>query len=162
MKLINRCLFLWLISSRVFAKPASSVDADVASGASASIPHNASIPDVTVWRQFGVHVLGNTAVFENVLVYCFGVFVVSLEYSLLKKSKASAEDILRVFTITLVIILSLTMLTSGSETAEYTPIIGLFGTIIGYLLGAKQNAPRSPTGNDRGDGGDANGSDQTG
>ncbi len=70
------------------------------------------------------------------MVYIFGFFVIGIEFLLLRKAKARPEEILRVFTLTLIIILSLTVLTSGSDKAEYTPIIGLFGTIIGYLLGA--------------------------
>lgn len=95
-------------------------------------------------RSFVSHVLTNTAVFEAIMIYVFGLIVVVLEYVLLRKAQAKPEEVLRTFTITLIIILSLTVLTNGSERAEFTPIIGLFGTIIGYLLGSKGERSRKP------------------
>ena len=77
------------------------------------------------------------------MIYVFGFFVVAIEFVLLRRSRARPEEILRVFTITLIIVLSLTVLVNGSEKAEFSPVIGLFGTIIGYLLGSSNARPRA-------------------
>jgi hypothetical protein len=117
-----------------------------ANAAESDVVKATDVPEnVGPWSHFVYKVLGNTAVFESIMIYVFGIFVVSLEYVLLKRANAHPEAILRVFTITLIIVLSLTVLNSGSDKTDFTPIIGLFGTIIGYMLGSSRQVPRSPT-----------------
>lgn len=46
------------------------------------------------------------------------------------------EDVLRNFTITFIIMGALFGIASGFSASQLTPVIGLFGAIVGYLLGA--------------------------
>jgi hypothetical protein len=124
-------IFKWVVITNVAAAAQTTKPA----------PANAG-DDLPPWSHFVYKVLGNTAVFESIMIYIFGIFVVTMEYRLLKRANATPESILRVFTITLIIVLSLTVLNSGSDKTDFTPIIGLFGTIIGYMLGSAR--PASP------------------
>jgi hypothetical protein len=63
----------------------------------------------------------------------------ALEYRLLKQSGSKPADILRVFSLTLIIVGTIFALTSGFDSQQIAPAIGLFGTLAGYLLGRHQS-----------------------
>ena len=73
-------------------------------------------------------------------VLTFGVLVLILQVILLWRAKASAEDVLKNLTVTLVMTLGVCALTLGYNQEQIAPIIGLFGTIIGFLLGQRTRA----------------------
>src|SRR4051812_40403855 len=56
---------------------------------------------------------------------------------LLRAKRANPDDVLRTFAVTLVIIGSLFAMTAGFSSAQIAPIVGLFGTIIGYITGRR-------------------------
>jgi len=60
-----------------------------------------------------------------------------MEYFLLRKLTAGlkAEDILRVFGVTLINLGTLFLVTAGYNSNQIAPAMGLFGTVAGYLLG---------------------------
>jgi len=64
----------------------------------------------------------------------FGVFVILIAAFLIRSGK-SAESILRVFGTILIIVTSLFLVVAGYGNEQITPVIGLLGTIAGYLLG---------------------------
>ena len=70
-------------------------------------------------------------------VLSFGVLVIFLEFYLIKsvKDKIAPQDILLIFTITLILVGTLFLIASGHTSQQIAPVLGLFGTIIGYLLG---------------------------
>ena len=70
-------------------------------------------------------------------VLSFGILVVFLEFQLIKsvKNKIEPQDILLIFTVTLILVGTLFLITSGHSSQQIAPVLGLFGTIIGYLLG---------------------------
>jgi len=59
-----------------------------------------------------------------------------MQFLLLKKiTKLRAEDTLRVFGVTLILMGTLFFITAGYNSSQIAPAIGLFGTVAGYLLG---------------------------
>ena len=76
------------------------------------------------WEQLGL----------SLAVLLFGVFVLLIEYRLLSKVAASADSILRTLTVTLIVVVSLALVSSSYGASQITPVLGLFGTIVGYLL----------------------------
>jgi hypothetical protein len=79
----------------------------------------------------------------EVLVFGFAVLVA--EFLLLRRAKITAEEALRVYAVSLIIIGTLFAITAGFDSNQIAPAMGLFGTIAGYLLGkrvpAKASAP---------------------
>jgi len=77
------------------------------------------------------------------IIACCALF---LEFWLLRNVKGiKAEDILRVFGVTLIILGTLFFVTAGFNANQVAPAIGLFGTVAGYLLGRSIRHNESPT-----------------
>ena len=71
------------------------------------------------------------------VVVGLGVLVlVSLSITLIK-TRASADDTIRAYTLTLIIIGTLLLICASYSNDQIAPAIGLFGTVAGYLLGRK-------------------------
>ncbi len=75
----------------------------------------------------------------SLLVLIFGVVVFLLQFFLIWQKLFSPNQSLRAMTITLVIISSLFVISAGFTSDQITPITGLLGTIVGYLLGSNQS-----------------------
>ena len=73
-------------------------------------------------------------------ILLFGLGVVVIEFLLLRKAHVTAEEALRVYGVTLIIVGTLFAITAGFDSNQIAPAMGLFGTIAGYLLG-KRAAP---------------------
>lgn len=69
----------------------------------------------------------------SILLFTF--FALLLAAVLLWKKQSSALEVLRLFGVTLIIGLSSFLLVAGYSDEQLTPIVGLFGAIVGYLLG---------------------------
>jgi len=65
--------------------------------------------------------------------------------------KRSAEQILRTFGILVIIFAAVFLVIAGYSDTQITPVIGLLGTIAGYLLGRKIETP-SANGGQKGQG----------
>jgi len=63
--------------------------------------------------------------------------VIFIEFWLLRRSALRADDVLRTFSLTLIIIGTLFFVTAGFDNNQIAPAMGLFGTIAGYLLGRR-------------------------
>jgi hypothetical protein len=74
-------------------------------------------------------------------VLLFGVVVALLEYVILRTRSVSAEDTLRVYAVTLIIVGTLFAITAGFDSTQIAPAMGLFGTIAGYVLGRRSIPP---------------------
>lgn len=68
-------------------------------------------------------------------ILLFTLFALLLAAALLWKKQCSALEILRIFGVILIIGLSSFLLVAGYSDEQLTPIVGLFGAIVGYLLG---------------------------
>ena len=64
------------------------------------------------------------------------VVIVALTISLRTKS-ATPDDVIRAYTITLIITGTMVLICAGYSNDQIAPAMGLFGTIAGYLLGRK-------------------------
>ena len=78
----------------------------------------------------------------------FGIFVVTLQHLQMRQKNVSAQDGLRMYSITLILIGTLFIITAGFSSLQIAPAMGLFGTVAGYLLGRSdsQTAAKSDPG----------------
>jgi hypothetical protein len=74
-------------------------------------------------------------------VLLMGAIVLTLLFLLVRTRRVPADAILRTITVPLVVISALFMVTAGYSTSDVAPVIGLLGTIVGYLLGDRRTAP---------------------
>lgn len=68
------------------------------------------------------------------IVVLFGTFILACATYLIKREK-QADQILRLFGTILIIIGSLFLIVAGYSEKQIAPVIGLLGTIAGYILG---------------------------
>lgn len=78
-------------------------------------------------------------------ILIFGFAVIAVQYLLLKNAKVTAEESLRVYAVTLIIIGTLFAITAGFDSNQIAPAMGLFGTIAGYLLGRRTAQGGTPS-----------------
>lgn len=74
----------------------------------------------------------------SIIVVSFGAFI-CLCITLLIIKKHPAENILRPFGTILIVIGALFLIVAGYSEQQISPVIGLLGTIAGYLLGKDSN-----------------------
>ena len=82
----------------------------------------------------------------SAMVLFFGLVVFLLEYLVLTKNDITitSYNILSIFSITLIVIGTMFLLTSAYSVRQIAPAMGLFGTIAGYLLG-RGSIKKGPT-----------------
>ena len=73
-------------------------------------------------------------------VACVGITSLLIQYSMLSKVATTASDIIKGSVLVLIITLSVSSLIFGFDDKQIAPIVGLFGTIIGFLLGKADSA----------------------
>ena len=93
-----------------------------------------------------VSLLGNGEFMLSLIILVFGAFVIFMQFILLKKARPTATpaDIMRVFSITVIIVGVCLAMTAGYRTEQVAPVLGIFGTIAGYLLGYMARPPGQP------------------
>src|SRR5262249_14627533 len=81
------------------------------------------------------------------LIIAFGLMVLGLYiYAIRNISNRRPEDVSRALIVITVITGSLVLITAGYSNEQIAPAFGLFGTVIGYMLGRmSQAAPGAPT-----------------
>lgn len=89
----------------------------------------------------------------SVLILIFGALVILAQFQLLKHLRSTANDVLKIFTLSLIIVGTLFSITAGFDAQTVAPAMGLFGTIAGYLLGRRNdtndNIPHQQAGEKR-------------
>lgn len=78
----------------------------------------------------------------STVVLIFGLIVCFLAAMLLRQGK-SAESILKTLGTILIIVAALFLVVAGYGTDQIAPVIGLLGTIAGYLLGKSHTENKS-------------------
>lgn len=76
------------------------------------------------------------------------IIIVLLIYSITRYTEAKPEDISRPVIVVTVIVSALILVTAGYSNEQIAPAFGLFGTIVGYILGRLSSSgspPRSST-----------------
>lgn len=87
-----------------------------------------------------VTLLTNREFLLSIIVLTFGLSVLIFQYALLKHSNASANDVIKGLSLTLIVVGVLFSMTAGFDAQTIAPAIGLLGTIAGYLLGRKDDS----------------------
>lgn len=77
----------------------------------------------------------NTQFISLCLILVFGIVVLILQAVLLSKSAAGPSEVSRVTLATLVVTLATASLILGFSDKQLAPVLALFGSIIGFLLG---------------------------
>ena len=85
------------------------------------------------------------------VVLVFGIVVIGICAWLMRKSTPSSEAILRVFGTVLIITGALFLVVAGYSDKQMAPVMGLLGTLAGYLLGksperSESDGKRKPEG----------------
>jgi hypothetical protein len=85
-----------------------------------------------------------------ILVMVFGITIAALQYALIRKRNFSANDIMKIFAVTLIITGTLFLISAGFGDTQIAPAMGLFGTVAGYILG-RSTADKESSTTDRSD-----------
>ncbi|PSR15043.1 MAG: hypothetical protein DA408_16345 [Bacteroidetes bacterium] len=72
-------------------------------------------------------------------VLVFGMIVILAQALIISRRQEPLSQSLKYLSITLIIVGSLFLVTAGYGNAQIAPIIGLLGTVAGYLLGRTQS-----------------------
>lgn len=76
----------------------------------------------------------------SLVILVFGFIVLMAEFLLLRKVPCNAEQLLRIFGITLIVMGALLIIPAGFNAQAIAPAMGLLGTIAGYLLSQRSTA----------------------
>jgi hypothetical protein len=93
--------------------------------------------------DLGIHAspLSQNDVYLAYATLGFGLLALVLQLYAMRSIHSSAEDVLRTFSVTLVITLTLFLIASGWDNNKIAPAMGLFGTLVGYVLGRRSSTP---------------------
>lgn len=72
-------------------------------------------------------------------ILIFGLVILLTMAFLIWKKSTNLTESFKYFCLVIVILVSLLLMTLGYSSSQITPVIGLLGTIAGYLLGKTQN-----------------------
>ncbi|WP_299413068.1 hypothetical protein [Acaryochloris sp. IP29b_bin.148] len=82
-----------------------------------------------------VPLLSDREYFLSIAVLIFGILVIASEVYLLRNSSDEPRMILLVIVTTIIVLAGLFIITAGLSTEQVAPAFGLYGAIVGYLLG---------------------------
>ena len=74
--------------------------------------------------------------FLTISVLAFGLIVIII-MAVLVLQKSQTGDVLRLFTVPMVIVAAVFLVVTGFSNSQITPVIGLLGTLAGYVLGVQ-------------------------
>jgi hypothetical protein len=94
--------------------------------------------------------LSSREIWLSGFILIFGLAIVVIEYALLKPVVHDhISEIFKIFTVTLIIIGTLLLITSGFNSQQIAPALGLFGTIAGYILAKVETGQMRREGHDK-------------
>lgn len=88
----------------------------------------------------GAHFLSSIEGELSLVVIGLGVVVMMALFFTLRSKQASADDAIRGYAVTLIIIGTMVLICAGYSNDQIAPAMGLFGTLAGYLLGRRGNS----------------------
>jgi len=84
-----------------------------------------------------------TEIYLSLGVLLFGIVILVLEvFVLLRQKQGWGVNSTRIVGLTLVVIAGVFLITAGYSESQIAPMIGLLGTIVGYLLGKSDSSPK--------------------
>lgn len=99
-------------------------------------PRDAAAAPTPSTVEAGGGYLSSPEIMLTLMVIGLTLVALTMQYLLLKKTtRLKAEDTLRVFGVTLILMGTLFAITAGYSSSQIAPAVGLFGTVAGYLLG---------------------------
>jgi hypothetical protein len=150
---MNEPIFVRRLAARAAALVAFAVIAVTVAFAQSPPPNPPENPTTGAGNLTGVSFLSSREFMLTLGLIIFGLIVLGLEYALVRNRVGDKiEDLTKFFIVTLIIIGTLVLIGAGLKSADVAPVIGLFGTIAGYVLGRNE---RSPNGAQPKDGGGA-------
>jgi hypothetical protein len=82
--------------------------------------------------------------FLTISVLAFGLIVIVI-MAVLVSQKSQTGDVLRLFTVPMVIVAAVFLVVTGFSNSQITPVIGLLGTLAGYVMGVQsQKSGQTP------------------
>jgi hypothetical protein len=82
--------------------------------------------------------------FLTLSVLIFGLVIIII-MAILVLNHSSAGEVLRLFTVPMVIVAAVFLVVTGYSQDQITPVIGLLGTLAGYILGVQSQKTVSQT-----------------
>lgn len=140
---IVRLVVLLLISGAASASHAQNPSPSLRSGSNTEVGSNqpgseaagasdAPPPSVSAGGMY----LSSREFIITVVASGVGLVTLVMEFLMLRRLPTlRAEDILRVFAVTLILAGTLFFIAAGFDSNQIAPAMGLFGTVAGYLLG---------------------------
>jgi uncharacterized membrane protein len=92
------------------------------------------VPKAPIWWST------TNAMTMSATVLIFGTLVIVFATYLIRRGKSS-EAVLRIFGTLLIIVIAVFLVVAGYSDTQISPVMGLLGTVAGYLLG-KENRER--------------------
>jgi hypothetical protein len=90
----------------------------------------------------------SNAMTTSAAVLVFGCLILVLVSTLLYKGR-SADDLLKIFGTIVIVIFATFLVVAGYSNTQIAPVIGLLGTIAGYLLGSRDKDVEKKDGDDK-------------
>jgi peptidoglycan/LPS O-acetylase OafA/YrhL len=76
-------------------------------------------------------------------ILVFGLLVLALMAALVAKYNVNINRLLRAFALVLIIVAAVFLIVAGYTEQQIAPVMGLLGTIAGYLLGSRHSSGES-------------------
>ena len=133
------------VAPSVSSKSQATLDSEERNNGDAeTIDQPGNPPPTFTGAQSNIPFLSDPEFYLALIVALLALIAFLMEFILLRKIRnLKADDMLRVFAVTLVIFGTLFFVTVGFGAQQIAPAIGLFGTIAGYLLGKTAKGGKS-------------------
>ena len=139
MKIIQTCLnLIFLITlSLSFATVSYAAEASAKANLVNPPPAPQLVPHVGTDKIHSASELNLT-----LSVLAFGLIIILLQFFLMWRLNFDSQSVMKMSTVTLVITGTLFFIAAGFSSEQIAPALGLFGSIVGYLLG-RNSGPES-------------------
>ena len=131
MKKVTLIFLFWAI---VFMMTIAQSDSSLIETSNVAINPPANKSPSTIPHQYSFRT--EPELWLSLMVLVFSILVILLETYLIKIKAFEGSQAIKFIVVTLIITASLFLITAGFSSEQITPIIGLLGTIVGYLLGS--------------------------
>ncbi len=111
-----------------------------------SIDAAATTPPASGWTS-------GLVIWLSLSILLFGLAIIGIMAYLIYKD-CDPRGVLRAFCVPLIVVSAIFLVVTGYSQEQITPVIGLLGTIAGYLLGSRDRVHPGPPGDGGGGGAD--------
>lgn len=137
----NIIILLSFMATCLMAQPEALETAANTPPPAASVTEGVNLPPVSTDL---VPTKSSQEVWLSLGVLVFGMIVVLSQAFIINRRQEPLSQSLKYLSVSLIIVGSLFLVTAGYGNSQIAPIIGLLGTVAGYLLGRTQSAPSPP------------------